>query len=285
MIRDALTATLTVSALLAAVPFHVSARDEGTAATAKLAALRNKVPAFQVIPLSTRAGEVVLKRDQSLTIEHLREVDFDDDPPILGQPAESYDTRMTDDFPPGEAPYVAKSIKPFRFRYFNCEFNYGGWHNFGMADYASAHGFNILSPYVRSVKQSAHLPKRTQWLTWGGFINWHEWARERSIPDGRWDMLAGLDLLKMHLKDERFKRAEQPERLADMGDYLMIDMEHGVLALESLRGQEWHPKDATDTEKAAFVSRRFSQEQRTQASPTRTPFMPCQSVNSLPTFE
>jgi len=137
----ALTTILTRLSLLAATLFGASAREEATSARAELGTLQGRVPTFRVIPLPLSPGEVVLMPEQSLTVEHLRGVDLDDDPPILGQPAKPFGQRMTDDFQPGEAPYVAKNIKPFRFRYFNCEFNYGGWHNFGMTDYASAHGF------------------------------------------------------------------------------------------------------------------------------------------------
>ena len=106
-----------------------------------------------MLHLPTAPGEVVLTTQQSLTVEHLRGVDLDDDPPVLGQPVKPYDARMTDSYPLGKAPYVARGIRPFRFEYFNCEFNYGGWHNHPMADYAAAHGFNIVYPYVRETEQ------------------------------------------------------------------------------------------------------------------------------------
>lgn len=132
--------------------------DARTAAEAELRALSARVPEFQVVALPTEPGEVVLEAEQSLTVEHLRGVGLDDDPPVLRPPANSYDPRMSDAYPPEEAPYVAAGIQPFRFKHFNCEFNYGGWHNFGMADYAAAHGFNIIFPYVREIDQGSHLP-------------------------------------------------------------------------------------------------------------------------------
>ncbi len=123
---------------------HAQGADVDSAVEAELHHLSTKVPAFQVVTLPAARGEFVLKVDQSLTVEQLRGVELDDDPPLLGQPGKPYDQRMTDSYASGKAPYVARGIKPFRLHYFNCEFNYGGWHNFAMADYAAAHGFNII---------------------------------------------------------------------------------------------------------------------------------------------
>jgi len=266
MMQCALTTTLTVAATM----FGASAREEASSTRAELRTLQGRIPAFQIIPLSVSPGDLVLMPEQSLTVEDLRGVDLDDDPPVLGRPATPFDKRMTDDFQPGEAAYVAKNIKPFRFRYFNCEFNYGGWHNFAMTDYASAHGFNILSPYVRRIEDGAHLPEGTQWLAWGGFINWHHWTREHGIPDGRWDMLTEFDLVKLHLQADKFKRVAQPQKLSDIGDYLMIDMEHGVVAPERLREQDWYPRDGENAEKSEFEKRYYDGYAETYLSAVET---------------
>ena len=73
----------------------------------ELEALRARVPSFRVLSLATTAGEVTIRPEQSLTIEDLRGVDLDVDPPVLGSPTKPYDRRMADTFAPGTAPYVA----------------------------------------------------------------------------------------------------------------------------------------------------------------------------------
>ncbi|MFC1596505.1 hypothetical protein ACFL5Q_00975 [Planctomycetota bacterium] len=230
------------SACLLLVVGYVQGAD--TRDAAELRALSAKVPEFQVVPLPTKPGEVALKPGQSLTVEHLRGVDLDDDPPVLRSPAKPYDPRMTDAYPAQKAPYVAAGIRPFRFKQFNCEFNYGGWHNFAMADYASAHGFNIIYPYVREIDQASHLPHDAKWLTWGGFVNWHEWFADHGLPDARYDLLADKDLVKIHTDEGKFNRPADRTTLKSRGEYLMIDMEHPVLPPDRLRQQSWYPHDA-----------------------------------------
>ncbi|MBM4087757.1 MAG: hypothetical protein FJ272_23450, partial [Planctomycetes bacterium] len=105
-----------------------AAEDAAQRVQAELDSLTAKVKGFRVVELPA-TGEVALSAEHSLTVENLRGVKLDDDPPVLGQPAKPYDPRMTDPFPPGKAPYVARDIQPFRFRYFHNEFSYGGWHN------------------------------------------------------------------------------------------------------------------------------------------------------------
>jgi len=226
-------------------------------AEAELLALSARVPEFQVVLLSTGPGEVILTAEQSLTVEHLRGVEIDDDPPVLGAPAKPYDPRMTDAYPAGEAPYVAPGIRPFRFKHFHNEFNYGGWHNFAMADYAVAHGFNILYPYVRESDQASHLPEGTRWLTWGGFINWHKWFAEHGLPEARYDLLVDKDLAKIHTEEGKFDRPGDPTTLKTRGDYLMIDMEHPVLPPDRLRQQSWYPDDVAEADKTSFEGRYY----------------------------
>jgi hypothetical protein len=236
---------------------HAHAAQADSAAEAELRVLSAKVPAFQVVNLPSSSGTVVLGSDQSLTVWQLRGVDLDEEPPLLGKPAIPYDRRMTDGYPPGKAPYVARGIKPFRFKYFNCEFNYGGWHNSAMADYAAAHGFNIIYPYVRTVDQGTHLPAGTRWLTWGGFINWHKWFGEHGLPDGRYDLLLDKDLVQIHLRDSKFTRPTRPAELKQCGDYLMIDMEHPVLQPDRLRQQSWYPARASAADRESFEKRYY----------------------------
>ena len=249
-------------ALVCLVCMALGDRDaQGTeidaAVEAELHALLAKVPAFQVVALPVAPGEVVLGPEQSLTIDRLRNVDLDDDPPMLGQPAKPYDERMTDAYPPDDAPYVARGIRPFRLKHFNCEFNYGGWHNFAMADYAAAHGFRIIYPYTREIDQTGHLPAGTQWLGWGGFINWHKWFGDHQLPDGRYDLLMDKDLVQIHTREGKFALPEDSNSLKHRGDYLMIDMEHPVLSPKNLRQQSWYPQDAPEVEKNSFEKRYY----------------------------
>jgi hypothetical protein len=255
---------------LVVVVADARASEEDAAAEAELRALSAKVPAFHVIALPTNPGEVVLRAEQSLTVERLRGVDLDPDPPKLRPPAQPYDPRMTDDYPPGQAPYVARGILPFRFRYFNCEFNYGGWHNYAMADYAATRGFNVIYPYVREIDHGAHLPQGTKWLGWGGFIDWQQWFGQHGLPDGRYDLLAGRDLLEIHLREGKFQRPANPSRLSHWGDYLMIDMEHPVLSPESLRRQPWYPAAGAEAERAAFEKRYYDGYAQTYISAVQT---------------
>lgn len=214
-----------------------------------LAALEKKVAGFSSVDLP-EDGNVVLEADQSLTVEQLRGVALDDNPPELEQPPEPYDPRMTDDYPPGEAPYVAEGIQPFRFEYFNNEFSYGGWHNWPMCDYASAHGFNILSNYRRDIPTLTHLPENTEWLLWGGFVKWDAFMTEHNMPEGRYDLLADKNVKRMVLDAGVFK--PRPEY-----DNFMIDMEHGKLSPAQLRKQEWYPSDAAQAQQQAFERRYY----------------------------
>ncbi len=228
-------------------------------AEAELEALAARVEGFEVVELPAEGG-VGLRERQSLTVDDLRGVPLDGDPPTLGQPEGEWDPRMTDDWPPGEAPYVAEDIEPFRFRYFNNEFSYGGWHNWLMHDYAITHGFNILYPYNHDPEAWTHVPEGTRWMRWGGMVNWHKWLPEHGIEEGRYDRLADLDLVDM---------LQQEETLAHDArfDQLMIDMEHGRLSPEKLREQEWYPADAPEAERAAFEQRYYEGYAQTYVAP------------------
>ena len=111
-------------AFFALTGFCSRAAEVAPSVEAELRALATKVPSFTVQPFPDSVGELILLADQSLTIDDLRGVALDDSPPRLLAHAQPYDAQMTDSFPPGDAPYVAQGINPFRFRYFHCEFNY-----------------------------------------------------------------------------------------------------------------------------------------------------------------
>ncbi len=224
---------------------------EESLAQAELDQLSRRVTAFRIIPLPA-GGAVKLLASDSFTIEDLRGVPLEDDPPHLAGPIPRYDRSMADDCPADERPYVARDIQPFRFRHFHCEFNYGGWHNYDMQDYAATHGFDILYPYMRRRSQVRHWPEGTKLLQAGGFIDWDKWLPDHRIPAGRYDLLAGMDLLRMHMDAGLLRR--EPNVLEDRPrcDLLMIDMEHSVLPPESLHQQPWFPKDAPEQARADF---------------------------------
>ncbi len=226
-----------------------------------LRALAAKVERFGVIELPA-TGSVELSPDQSLTVDDLRGVALDDDPPVLGAPTPEYPPKMTDDCPAAQEPYVARGIEPFRFRYFNNEFSYGGWHTWKMTDYASTHGFSILSSYNHDPADWTHVPEGTRWLRWGGFVHWEKWLEDHEIPPLRYDMLADMDVEQMLVDAGTF---EQKSGF----DSLMIDMEHARLSPEKLREQEWYPKDAAEAERAAFEAKYYEGYAKTYVAPVQ----------------
>jgi len=211
---------------------------------ADLAALSAKVPSVEVIALPA-TGTLDLTGKPGLIADDLRGVVLDPDPPRMDPPAKPYPANMSDPFQPGTAPYEAPDILPFRMTRFTNEFNYGGWHNFKMMDYAATHGFQLLTKYNRQPADFAHYPAGTQVLNWGGFINWHQWLPDHGIPDGRYDLLVGRDLVAELVAAETFKHQPGFARL-------MIDMEHGLLSLDKLRQQAWYPDDGPAEVKRAF---------------------------------
>ncbi|MBM3500106.1 MAG: hypothetical protein FJX74_15730 [Armatimonadetes bacterium] len=235
-----------------------SAQTADGRAEAALRAVRDRVPAFQAVTLPA-AGELRLEMAQSLTVDDLRGVALDDDPPAMGAPAQPYPAEHTDGFAAGEAPYWAPGIEPFRLREFTAEFNYGGWHNFNMFEYAATHGFSVLAPYV--LPATAHFPAGTQWLQWGTFIDWHAFFGEHGLQWGRFDQLADLDVTQELLNSGKVWEYG-PDRIA------MVDLEHGgALSPEELRGQGWYPRDAPEAERAAFEQRYYGGYLKTYTAP------------------
>lgn len=222
-------------------------------AAVEIANARQRLPALRVVPLRGNARALTLTREQSITVEELRGRTLDDAPPTLGDLAAPYDPDQTDGFAPGEAPYVARGVEPFRLRYFHCEFNYGGWHNLAMQDYAATHGFGILYPNARMDEQRGREPEGTRWLRWSGFVDWQQWLPKHGIAAGRYDLLVGRDLVSELLASD-YLTGDDPAKW----DCLMIDLEHPVLALEALRDQRWYPGDASGAERAAFEQRYYA---------------------------
>ena len=235
----------------------------------ELDVVRALVPAFRVLPLPAAAGELTLTTADSLTVEHLRGIEIDPHPPVPAKRTVRYDPRMADDCPPGSRPYVAGGIRPFRFRFFHCEFNYGGWHNYDMQDYAASHGFDILSTYVRTPEEVKHWPAGTGILHWGGFVNWHKWLPAHGKGRGRYDALATMDVTKRLLEEGVFRRDPKVTRAAQLASHLMIDMEHPVLSPKQLRAQAWYPSGAAPAERRAFEKRYYDGYATTYIAPVR----------------
>jgi len=221
--------------------------------------LKQRVPRFEVIQLPLIAGEVRLAAEQSLTIDDLRGVGLDDDPPVVGAPAKPYPEHQTDGFAPGMAPYCAAGVRPFRLRSFTAEFNYGGWHNFSMMEYAASHGFSVIYPYV--MEDRSHFPPGTRWLRWGSFVDWRKFLASRGIPWGRFDRLADLDVVQELVESGQTWRYER--------DWIaMLDLEHGgPLSPEDLRRQDWYPANGTEDEKRAFERKYYQGYVLTYAAP------------------
>ena len=240
----------------------VFAQPDVHRAETTLATLRARVKGFEAIRIPQEVGTVKVSADRSLTIEKLRGVQLDDHPPKLGKPVKPYPANMTDDYPPGKAPYVARGIQPFRFRYFNNEFSYGGWHNWAMQDYAITHGFNVVYPYNRKPMDWSHAPKGTKWLRWGGFVDWPKWLKKHDIGALRYDKLLDMDIVQMLENEHVFK--PNPGY-----DQLMIDMEHPRLAPEKLRQQPWYPRAGDETERRTFEKTYYEGYALTYTAPIR----------------
>ncbi|MCC6446354.1 MAG: hypothetical protein IT210_23240 [Armatimonadetes bacterium] len=234
-----------VCILCLAVP--VRAKTAPDQARLEVGRLSAKVKLFRAVPLRRAAGEVVLKPAQSLTVDRLRNARFDDNEPAFRQPDAPYDPHMGDGFAPGKAPYVARGIRPFRFRYFRNEFNYGGWHNWNMIDYAASHGFSILYPYNFDPASRKHLPAGTRWLCWSWWVDWPKWMPAHGMEAGRWDQLMDRDIAAQLFAENIFQTYRPGTH-----PVCMVDQEYGYLPPEQLRQRSWYPSGASSEEKAAF---------------------------------
>jgi len=169
--------------------------------------------------------------------------------------------RMMDGVPADDRPYVVPGLKPFRFKHFTNEFSYGGWHNWNLSDYAASHGFEYIYNYGGRppVSQLKHLPKGTEYLTWGGF-GWHKWMATKGIDPKRYDKLMDLEPTAKDFGQTIFTRPAGKNKL------LMIDVEHGALVPAKLRQQPWYPEGSVRT-KIAFERKYYAGYARTYTLP------------------
>ncbi|MCY3020123.1 MAG: hypothetical protein NTW87_13985 [Planctomycetota bacterium] len=235
------------------------ATELDAAAQAELERFASKVERLKIIEIPAEPEEMELIHLDGITIQELRTVHVDDDPPKMGERPAPYPENQTDTHPPGQAPYEASLIPPFRMKEFVCEFSYGGWHNLKMFEYAATHGFSVIAPYV--MKDRGHFPEGTRWLQWGDFVDWRKYFETRQIPWGRYDKLAERNVLQ-DLLDAGKVWKPGAETLA------MLDVEHGSpLSPEELRKQDWYPKDAAAEEKQAFEKKYYDGYAQTYIAP------------------
>lgn len=240
-----------------------------TQARSELENIQQVVPNFRIIKIKRSRENIALTTRDSLTVEHIRNIEIDPNPPALTKRTRAYEAQQVDDCPMNQKPYVAKGIRPFRFRYFQCEFNYGGLHNYEMQDYAVTHGFNIVFPYMRKLEETKHWPKKTMLLNWGVFIDWQKWLAEHGIQDSRYDKLSGSNLTEKLISEGRFRRDLHSKEAKQHSDLLMIDQEHEVLSLKKLRLQSWYPHDEPVKERTAFETNYYNGFAQTHISSVR----------------
>ena len=220
---------------------------------AEISRLGDLIPGFQTVKISRKPAEIRLNKSQGFCIEQLRGRQIDRQPPQLKPLAKDYPEKLKDGFDVGRGPYVPQGISPFRLQFFNCEFNYGGRYNFEMTDYASTHGFKIISLYQPDRQQFRHFPDGTKFMHWTTSVNWNSLFRKVEIPVGRFDLLEQRKTFEKLKVQGKFKFSPPTYE-----DSLMIDMEHAVLSPASLRKQAWYPSDATEQQKSKFENRYFS---------------------------
>jgi hypothetical protein len=171
-----------------------------------------------VLPIS---GNVTLDKNSSLTSADLENITIDDTDLTIGAHA-PYLESMSDGLQPGTGPYVAKNIKPFRFKYFLNEFIYNGHHNFEMLEYASNHGFNCIHTYNSSASEWSHLPNGTILGSNGGFKN-----IDLLEVEDRFDLVASREsICADHLENNKFP-------FESGHDIYMIDLEDPSIPSDS----------------------------------------------------
>lgn len=238
----------------------------GTAAAAKnpvkaeLDRLADKIDRPAIAIELPEAGSYNLGVAESVTAENLRGVDIDDNPPAFAfEP--TYPSSMADGVTPGAEPYQATGIKPFRFSYFNNEWNYTGWHTWEMSDYGMLHGFNISALYNNRSTASVPVPN-TLFLQASGF-SWDGWMGAHSYGYRRWDQLPTRETLVTTLL------AENNFPYINGYAYRMIDMESPAAPYSQgeLQSQPWYPQPIPNGE---FESQYYAGFVKTQASATET---------------
>lgn len=235
-----------LSALCGGVWLFVSATAFATGAATEIDRLLERVPDVELVQLPA-TGLVQLTADQSLTIDKLRNIAIDNDPPLLTGPA-VYPQKMGDGAAQGLEPYIAKDVAPFRLHHFRTEWNFAGWHTWEMSDYALQHGFQLSVLYNN--RQPADVPvSGSEFLHWVGF-SWSSWLATHADPNGqpyapqRWDQLpARAELVSQLLAENLFAyRAGVSQMMLDLEDPTYPETE------ASLRQKSWYPPGGPDAQ-------------------------------------
>ena len=190
-------------------------------------------PNLQMLKIGNAKETIRVPKHTGLTVADIRGVPLDNPAPRLVRKI-SYERRNIDRSSPGSAPYMSPGILPFRLDHFNCEFNYGGRHNYLMQDYASLHGFNMIHDYRRTTVQKSVFPTGTGISKWKGIEKFRKkWFQENGLRFARYDQLQETHFensssLGDPLKNQQFA-------------HIMLDMEHPILAQANLKKQNWYP--------------------------------------------
>ncbi len=129
---------------------HTALADETV--EREIGRLLDRTSNIEVIELPA-TGSVLLDSAVSVTVDKLRNVTIDDNPPTIGT-TPTYPTAMADGVPSGCEPYIAQNVAAFRFNHFHNEWRYAGWYTWEMEDYALAHGFQIGVGYTNRAPNS-----------------------------------------------------------------------------------------------------------------------------------
>jgi hypothetical protein len=242
-----------VAALAAGAAFHDAAHAMETPAPA-LAEIEhiNTLFAVPIEHIRRAPGVHQLGASDSFTAASLAGLSLQPNPPELGTvPAYRPEQQDVVTAPP----YVSTGLQNFRFDYFHNVYNFSGWHTWPSADYASVHGFQVLSNYGRDTPNVTWLPAGTQWLASFGYVNWDTFMGVLGLPAGRWDQLVDLgetQIVQAILGASSFSTAD-PAKV----DELMIDMEHVALDPPTLRQQPWYPAADSDVARVAFEKKYY----------------------------
>lgn len=216
--------------------------------------LTNAVPGFRVLDLPAGSGTVTLRAEQSLTADRLRGLQLDPAPPRLGTPGATFRELTAHLESRTNLPYVARGIRPFRFRYFDAEFHYDGQRQttWPICEYAATHGFNRLSLYRVNPADWGHLPPGTDWAKVSSYP-WSGWFKARNLEPNRWDKLAeAVEAGQTLIPEGRMKPIPGFSRY-------MVDLEFGgLLPLEDLRQQPWYPARSNEAARTAFERRYYA---------------------------
>jgi hypothetical protein len=232
---------------LLAVCLVVWAPAFATDVAGEIERLLRRFPQVELVQLPA-TGFVQLTAGQSLSIDKLRNIAIDDNPPLLTGPA-TYPQNMGDGVAQGNEPYIAADVAPFRLRHFSTEWNFAGWHTWEMSDYALQHGFRFSVLYNN--RQPAAVPVSDSAFLHGSGFSWNNWLATHARPDGqpyapqRWDQLPPRTELVSQLLAGNVFAYRAGVSLA------MLDLEEPTYpeGEAALRAKSWYPPGGPD---AAF---------------------------------